>query len=952
MSFSNSGGGTLTLPSPTHVHHVDVSSAVRSLRRSLSRSPSKFSLVRTNSQSSESSQNSHSPSPQSPCRRYTPSHPQPFEASTTPAGSPAPPPTNTPSFFSTPFRPSVKLSLRSAKSAKTASTPSSRPFSRLRTSPKSPLKRALSISSDSGNSANSSSASTEAVGQENNHISTPVPLSPLPRRNFEKPSRHSLHLDVSGSTHQAIFKAFEEAADALSGTPASGALKRSDAIMNLDQANFGSPVAKRRSLHGISSLGQNEADFNIFDHPPPTSQNFEIHEDSNNEYELTGSNSATRREPLPSPTPVSTLPRRSTSLRKTTLQQRQSDRGSWGRRTGAQHLAQMGGDFATPAKNRPRLSMDQFLPPQIARDSPFSSSGPLPSASIHQIDRQPNQPHPLSKTLTPSSSGNSLSEEIPLHFAASIPQKSRVPVNFSKSLPYGSLPPFPDSNEGSSITVSTPKHKSLKLWEGAFMTTGLVSKMNRNPEQEADKKMVMPDTPCKRHNNSFATYPPPPSSAMKKNNRNSFGGIPTTPFNPTVAQSRGTFGNPAKGLGIFQRLTSRHTRRGSVLSLDGEDKKLTGETNGDMGGGIDGDVPPTPTKQTPSTNKSTPLIIESPSAVRRTHVPTSAVRAAISRESTGEYTRLTEMSQGVDSSNEASQAIFDSAVSPSCDESPSIRLSFSSFSRSRAMRGFNAPSPLRTQAIPTPLLLKDSDAKIISIKSVSPVPLDSPRTPQESMLPPDPSRLTISNLSGGVGQSSGDGKHMPPPVTPTTGRDTSRHESNGFVTPVNARHNIELDACLHARFSKVEPVGEGEFSSVYRVVEPAHKTLSLSTIFTPGKQSPSVTGSDKVFAVKKCRQQFLGLRDRELKFREVGILQELTHAKHVLHYEDHWEWNHHLYIQTEYCEEGNLEGFLSKVGRTGRLDDFRIWKILHDLCLVSTQSIYFQTPFYGNSHSP
>src|SRR5512140_1124596 len=43
MSFSNGSGGTLTLPSPTHVHHVDVA-AVRSLRRSLSRSPSKFGL--------------------------------------------------------------------------------------------------------------------------------------------------------------------------------------------------------------------------------------------------------------------------------------------------------------------------------------------------------------------------------------------------------------------------------------------------------------------------------------------------------------------------------------------------------------------------------------------------------------------------------------------------------------------------------------------------------------------------------------------------------------------------------------------------------------------------------------------------------------------------------------------------------------------------------------------
>jgi mitosis inhibitor protein kinase SWE1 len=42
-----------------------------------------------------------------------------------------------------------------------------------------------------------------------------------------------------------------------------------------------------------------------------------------------------------------------------------------------------------------------------------------------------------------------------------------------------------------------------------------------------------------------------------------------------------------------------------------------------------------------------------------------------------------------------------------------------------------------------------------------------------------------------------------------------------------------------------------------------------------------------------------------------------------------------LYIQTEYCEEGTLDRFLGHVGRGGRLDDFRIFKILQDLCLVS-----------------
>ncbi|KAI7052940.1 kinase-like protein, partial [Hortaea werneckii] len=39
----------------------------------------------------------------------------------------------------------------------------------------------------------------------------------------------------------------------------------------------------------------------------------------------------------------------------------------------------------------------------------------------------------------------------------------------------------------------------------------------------------------------------------------------------------------------------------------------------------------------------------------------------------------------------------------------------------------------------------------------------------------------------------------------------------------------------------------------------------------------------------------------------------------------------HLYIQTEFCENGNLKDFLFNTGFKGRLDDFRIWKILVEL---------------------
>ncbi|EEY14257.1 mitosis inhibitor protein kinase SWE1 [Verticillium alfalfae VaMs.102] len=728
MSYSGGGGGTLTVPSPTHVHHVDVlATSVRSLRRSLSRSPSRFNLARTNPHphphGSDSPNNSHSPVDRSPCRRYSPSMstrsqtPSQQPATTTPPSNfvsttPQHPPPTASSIFS----PNVKLSLRSAK--KQSSTPP-RPFSRLRASPKSPLKRTLSVTNETdipGSMPGPDSPGQENSSSNSNNISTtprsPLPRSSIPRRPLEKSSRHSLHLDVSGSVHQNIFRAMDNS-ELPPGTAGSGALKRSDAIMDLDQPNVSSPVAKRRSLHGIASFGYTETGANIFggSTPVPSSTNFEIHDDtssSNREYELFGSGSVAHREPLPSPTPPApSIPRRTGSLRKSTLQQRQHDRSSWGRRSGANHLAQMSGDFSTPnAKNRPRLSLDQFLPPQINRDSPFSSSIPLPNPSVHPVDRSSNQPHPLSKTLTTSSSG------------------------------------------------------------------------------------------------------------------------------------------------------PRHGRRGSLLSLDGEDKKFTFESNHVIPLGVDIDAPPTPTKQstTPTFGNLSArrLGAESPTANRSISIPFSAVRPEISRESTA-----------------------------------------------------------------------------------SPVEQHTPRTPQAAVIIPDASCLSISNA-----HESTPSQGVRPPVTPS-GRESFQSVGTQLMTPVNGRGNGDIDDSLYARFDKVELVGKGEFSSVFRVVKCTSARASFLSIFngTPSRHSPGSPEPDRIYAVKKARRAIMGPKDRENKMREVHALQALTHADHVIHYVDSWEHELHLFIQTEFCDEGTLDKFLSNVGCKGRLDDFRIWKVIHDISL-GLQSIH------------
>lgn len=194
----------------------------------------------------------------------------------------------------------------------------------------------------------------------------------------------------------------------------------------------------------------------------------------------------------------------------------------------------------------------------------------------------------------------------------------------------------------------------------------------------------------------------------------------------------------------------------------------------------------------------------------------------------------------------------------------------------------------------------------------------SPKTPQEGVLPLDPSRLSISN--GGSAEN-----RISVPVTPTTS------QARRLVTPKHsfARSRMEVDAYLLHHFGKVDEVGHGEFSAVYRVAYP--KTGSGSSI---PRSSLSTPPPGKAFAVKKSRRPFIGNDDRQKRLKEVRIIQSLRDAQHVVQYIDSWAIDGHLYIQTEYCDEGTLQSFLGKIGRQGRLDDFRIWKIIHDLSLV------------------
>ncbi|KAG5518268.1 hypothetical protein PMAC_003064 [Pneumocystis sp. 'macacae'] len=114
---------------------------------------------------------------------------------------------------------------------------------------------------------------------------------------------------------------------------------------------------------------------------------------------------------------------------------------------------------------------------------------------------------------------------------------------------------------------------------------------------------------------------------------------------------------------------------------------------------------------------------------------------------------------------------------------------------------------------------------------------------------------------------------------------------------------------LRTRFRKVELVGSGEFSEVYRV-----------------EGEGSVRS-----AVKKTKFAYSGSKERSRRLEEVSILRKLGRHEHVVELLDSWEQSKYLYIQMELCDNGSLDVFLQEYGRVARLDEFRVWKGLEHI---------------------
>ena len=724
-------------------------------------------------------------------------------------------------------------------------------------------------------------------------------------------------------------------------------MKRHEAPLSQDELGFESPSAKRRSVHGAGG----GLDFSIFESEPIMSLHTESRRRSQDD------NDFMKPGPATTAARFSTIPRRLSSLRKSTLQQRQSDRPLHLRFSSLADQVTSDSPMSPVVNNKKdvRMSVDGNLPP-MARDSPFGSQGQLLCASVHPLSSAPTSqsqaaPHPLSNIMTHSSSTGSVQDDSPTHEPVHRNERP-PPPDFSKSLPVGALRPegsfyTESSQEGSSQgSFATPgNYKNARPLPAAFMSTGLISKKNRNVDDHNAglPKAHMPDTPCKRHPvlNQVKLAPLPQDRHPNGGARVSFG-TPSTPFGTPYVAVKTTPLPFAKSTGLFGNNLTKQilNRKSSFASIEAERAPSPSPPTQPNSQSTEADFPPTPTKHAGD-------------FVKHARVSSSPQEVRVSSQSSF---NLSASAKGVRFSSsklspiQASPGSIDGDSDSVMEDSPSANLrphsllnvlNPSSFTKGRLLKNMNSPTPLSRRALAATLHSPRSPrAKLECLSPVvprnGPIEHTSPHTPLEPFFPPDPSALSISGRSERLSLRPGSSSAIAVPETPTGPRDYFANFSNRPSLNLHGPDAATVDESLRAKFNTIEIVGTGEFSEVYRVAQPpeASPFRNLYSISVDATRSSSRSSlPEKIWAVKKSRYPYAGNKDRQRKIHEVDVLKALGHSDHVLTFVDSWEHSGHLYIQTEFCEEGTLDIFLTQVGLKARLDDFRIWKILLELSL-------------------
>lgn len=744
------------------------------------------------------------------------------------------------------------------------------------------------------------------------------------KSNSSANQRHSIHVDPSGSSRQLATRHLESTHNSLLSV--TSPLKRNDVSMDVDRT-ASSPLPKRRSLHGASGQGSDISVEPLDISRYLQTQSYEILDEASAKKDQDAEKTA---DALAAPAVFAPPTRKASSLRRSALQLSLDSQSPLSKGSDSPRGSSRPETISRNSRPRPRVSDSHFIEP-LPRGSPFPSPANLPPASLHQMpsDRPSRSDHPLSRTLTQSSSGSSLPDS-PTHFPVHNPNPKPKPLLFSRSVPYGAARPRKEDVMPSSQGTETPDVKNDKPWAGAFYTAGLVSKMA--DMDKLDQYPVMPDTPCKK---SFATYPADKILLRGKQIRHPFPML-TTPFHPAPTPSQETFGNGSRTIDIFNRPPTIGPKAAGSEGLED-----------DIGSGLSAfeTFPPTPTRQT-SLPPGGPEIDagESPSSFRKSTLSLSAVGnghdQGLSRSSCKSSPDEAPECRRRGGDPESPQMLDPCAKSASSVSSSSPPFSLPSFGRSRARRGpLYAPSPLKTAALKSIATAskKFSIAKASLVVPASPLesPVITTPSPHGPMMPPSTTkRPSLWSQNGAMPLALNlQRKTSFPPATPTSTRQNNPFSfKDRNVTPIGPRRDLDVDEFLAQRFRRVEKIGQGEFSTVFKVEgKSSSPSFSRSTSSAlHNSSSPTPMAARDALAVKRVKKQRSSAR-----YKEVDILRALRGRPHIIEFVDCWESEEHLYIVTEYCEESSLMLFLLPICKDSRLDDFRIWKILLEIGLVS-----------------
>jgi serine/threonine protein kinase len=91
---------------------------------------------------------------------------------------------------------------------------------------------------------------------------------------------------------------------------------------------------------------------------------------------------------------------------------------------------------------------------------------------------------------------------------------------------------------------------------------------------------------------------------------------------------------------------------------------------------------------------------------------------------------------------------------------------------------------------------------------------------------------------------------------------------------------------------------------------------------------------NQLYAVKRTKVPYLGMRDRERKLEEVEIMWRIGDHPHCIRLEDAWEQNGSLYMQMDMCPGGSLKEYIDAYGERGPLEEKYIWRFFSDLAKV------------------